>query len=58
MTDLTVELLFGKETAMTLENMIRGSGELGAILATAWGVKQTGTETRLVLHSQFPSLPG
>jgi hypothetical protein len=31
---------FGKEQAMTLENMIRGSGELGAVLATAWGVKQ------------------
>lgn len=25
---------------MTLENMIRGTGELGAVLATAWGLKQ------------------
>lgn len=25
---------------MNLENMIRGTGELGAILATAWGLKQ------------------
>jgi len=25
---------------MNLENMIRGTGELGAVLATAWGVKQ------------------
>jgi 5S rRNA maturation endonuclease (ribonuclease M5) len=31
---------FSTQSAMTLENMIRGTGELGAILATAWGVKQ------------------
>jgi 5S rRNA maturation endonuclease (ribonuclease M5) len=31
---------FGTADTMTLENMIRGSGELGAILATAWGIKQ------------------
>lgn len=31
---------FQKETSMTLEGMIRGSSELGAVLATAWGLKQ------------------
>lgn len=31
---------FKKSEIMTLENVIRGSGELGAILATAWGIKQ------------------
>lgn len=31
---------FTKESSMTLEGMIRGSSELGAVLATAWGIKQ------------------
>jgi hypothetical protein len=39
---------FGKEQAMTLENMIRGSGELGAMLATAWGVKQINAASNIV----------
>jgi len=39
---------FGKESAMTLENMIRGSGELGAVLATAWGVKQIDAASNIV----------
>ena len=30
----------GMMNVMNLENMIRGSGEMGAILATAWGLKQ------------------
>jgi 5S rRNA maturation endonuclease (ribonuclease M5) len=30
----------GAMSIMNLENMIRGSGEMGAILATAWGLKQ------------------
>jgi 5S rRNA maturation endonuclease (ribonuclease M5) len=30
----------GAMSVMNLENMIRGSGEMGAILATAWGLKQ------------------
>jgi len=39
---------FGKEQTMTLENMIRGSGELGAILATAWGIKQIDRATNTI----------
>lgn len=39
---------FQKEQAMTLENMIRGSGELGAILATAWGIKQIDRATNTI----------
>lgn len=39
---------FGKEQTMTLENMIRGSGELGAILATAWGIKQIDRATNSI----------
>lgn len=31
---------FSKESSMTLEGMIRGSSELGAVLATGWGVRQ------------------
>jgi 5S rRNA maturation endonuclease (ribonuclease M5) len=42
---------FGKQSVMTLENMIRGSGELGAILATAWGIKQIEAKAN-VIHIQ------
>ena len=31
---------FGKDTYMTLENVLRGSGDIGAMLATCWGVSQ------------------
>lgn len=31
---------FGKDTFMTLENVLRGSGDIGAMLVTAWGLKQ------------------
>lgn len=31
---------FAKETTMTLENMVRGSTDIGAMVATAWGIKQ------------------
>jgi DnaB-like helicase N terminal domain/AAA domain/Homeodomain-like domain len=31
---------FGKETSMTLENVLRGSGDIGAMLCTAWGLSQ------------------
>jgi hypothetical protein len=31
---------FSKETIMTLENMLRGTGDIGAMVATAWGIKQ------------------
>jgi hypothetical protein len=29
-----------KESVMTLENMLRGTGDIGAMVATAWGIKQ------------------
>lgn len=39
---------FGSQNSMTLENMIRGSGEFGAALATAWGIKQIDRTTNTV----------
>ena len=42
---------FLKETVMTLEGMIRGSAEFGAVLATAWGIKQI-DEPRNIIHVQ------
>jgi hypothetical protein len=40
---------FNLQSPMTLESMIRGSGEFGAMLAAAWGVKQT-DKIRNVVH--------
>jgi DnaB-like helicase N terminal domain/AAA domain len=31
---------FARENTMRLENVLRGSGDIGAMLTTAWGVKQ------------------
>src|SRR5262249_54762345 len=31
---------FGKETYMSRENVLRGSGDIGAMLATCWGLSQ------------------
>ena len=31
---------FAKENVMRLENVLRGSGDIGAMLTTAWGIKQ------------------
>jgi len=31
---------FGKDAFMTLENVLRGSGNIGAMLATRWGLSQ------------------
>jgi hypothetical protein len=31
---------FSKDTFMSLENVLRGSGDIGAMLCTAWGLKQ------------------
>jgi hypothetical protein len=39
---------FREKPEMTLENMIRGSGEFGASLATAWGIKQIDGSTNTV----------
>jgi hypothetical protein len=32
---------FNKQNYMSLENILRGSGDIGAMCATVWGVKQT-----------------
>lgn len=40
---------FARETTMRLENVLRGSGDLGAMLTTAWGVKQIDAATN-TLH--------
>lgn len=42
---------FAKEHTMTLENMSRGSGDIGATFATAWGIRQLDPE-RNILHIQ------
>jgi hypothetical protein len=39
---------FERETRMTLENVLRGSGDIGAMLATAWGVRQLNPERNLI----------
>jgi hypothetical protein len=39
---------FATQTVMSLENMIRGSSEFGAVLATAWGVRQIDEATNTV----------
>jgi hypothetical protein len=31
---------FGKDNVMTLENVLRGSGDIGAMLTTCWGLSQ------------------
>lgn len=40
---------FAKDTSMSLEAMLRGTGDIGAIFATGWGVKQIDKDTN-VLH--------
>ena len=40
---------FARENTMRLENVLRGSGDVGAMLTTAWGVKQI-DEGSNVLH--------
>ena len=39
---------FSKESVMTLENMLRGSGDIGAMVATAWGIKQVNAEKNII----------
>lgn len=39
---------FNPQSPMTLESMIRGSSELGAMLATAWGIRQVDPATNTV----------
>jgi hypothetical protein len=42
---------FSKEWVMTLENILRGTGDIGAMCATVWGVKQI-NEHRNTLYIQ------
>jgi len=39
---------FSKESIMTLETVLRGSGDIGAMLSTCWGVKQLDRENNIV----------
>ena len=39
---------FVKETVMTLENLLRGTGDIGAMVATAWGIKQLDAEKNII----------
>jgi len=39
---------FSKESVMTLENMLRGTGDIGAMVATAWGIKQLDAEKNII----------
>ena len=39
---------FARETVMTLENVLRGSGDIGAMLSTAWGIKQIDTDQNII----------
>ena len=39
---------FAKETVMTLENMLRGTGDIGAMVATAWGIKQLDAQKNII----------
>jgi hypothetical protein len=39
---------FRRESVMNLENMIRGSSEIGAVLATAWGIRQIDEKSNII----------
>jgi len=39
---------FEKETEMTLENAVRGSGDIGAMLSNAYGIRQLVPESNLI----------
>jgi DNA-binding CsgD family transcriptional regulator len=39
---------FSKDNVMTLENVLRGSGDIGAMLVTAWGLKQIDATTNQI----------
>lgn len=40
---------FATQNYMTLENMLRGTGDIGAMVATAWGIRQI-DKKRNILH--------
>jgi AAA domain len=39
---------FAKENVMRLENVLRGSGDVGAMLTTAWGIKQLDVDQNII----------
>lgn len=39
---------FANQTVMNLENMLRGTGDIGAMVGTAWGVKQLNAEKNII----------
>ena len=39
---------FGKDNVMTLENVLRGSGDIGAMLTTCWGLSQVDAATNRI----------
>jgi len=39
---------FELQCRMTLENILRGSGDIGAMLSTAWGIRQIDEETNSI----------
>jgi len=39
---------FGKDSYMTLENVLRGSGDIGAMLCTCWGLSQINAATNSI----------
>lgn len=46
---------FAKDTYMTLENVLRGSGDIGALAVTAWGVRQIDPEqNRIYVNNVKP----
>src|SRR5215472_2387092 len=43
---------FGKDTYMALENVLRGAGDIGAMLATCWGLSQIDADaTRIFVQN-------
>jgi hypothetical protein len=39
---------FARENVMRLENVLRGSGDIGAMLTTAWGIKQVDPDQNII----------
>jgi hypothetical protein len=39
---------FARENTMRLENVLRGSGDVGAMLTTAWGIKQLDADSNVI----------
>ena len=39
---------FARENVMRLENVLRGSGDIGAMVSTAWGVKQLDADQNII----------